>query len=125
MIQMTLFGRDMSGTSAISNVLRLRYGTANYKHAASASQAYRLFWRAFFTRTGIHFARKRHQGVDGAQGSASAAPLAFTDTGASPITATSARSASLTPSPVAPDISSGVFLAARFSRSFCFFNSSG
>ena len=47
------------------------------------------------------------------------------DTGASPITSTSARSASLTPSPVTPDISSGVFLAARFSRSFCFFNSSG
>jgi hypothetical protein len=47
------------------------------------------------------------------------------DTGASPITSTSARSASLTPSPVMPESSSGVFLAARFSRSFCFLSSSG
>ena len=30
-----------------------------------------------------------------------------------------------TPSPVTAEISSGVFFAARFSRSFCFFNSSG
>jgi len=51
--------------------------------------------------------------------------LALTETGASPITSTSARNASFTPSPVAPDINSGVFFAARFSRSFCFFNSSG
>src|ERR1700682_2286929 len=63
--------------------------------------------------------------VDGAQGSACAAPLAFADTGASPITSTSARSASFTPAPVTPEIRSGVFLAARFSRSFCAFNISG
>ena len=51
--------------------------------------------------------------------------LALSDTGASPISATSARNASLTPSPVAPAISSGVFFAARFRRSFCCFNCSG
>src|SRR5260370_9723391 len=79
----------------------------------------------FLHATGIHFARKRCQGVVGVQGSACAAPLAFPDTGASPITSASARSASFTPAPVAPAIRSGVFLAARFNRSFCFFSSSG
>src|SRR5258706_14199605 len=64
-------------------------------------------------------------GVNDAQGSACAAPLAFADTGASPITATTARTASFTPAPVAPEIKSGVFFAARFSRSFCAFNTSG
>src|SRR5258707_11541618 len=64
-------------------------------------------------------------GVNVAQGSACAAPLAFADTGASPITATSARSASFTPAPVTPDINRGGFFAARFSRSFCAFNTSG
>src|SRR3954469_25270846 len=59
------------------------------------------------------------------QGSASAALFAFADTGLSPITSANARSASCTPSPVTAESSSGVFLAARFSRSFCFFNSSG
>ena len=63
--------------------------------------------------------------VCGVHGSASAALLALAETGASPITSTSARSASLTPSPVTPEINSGVFFAARFSRSFCFFSSSG
>src|SRR6267154_932489 len=64
-------------------------------------------------------------GVAGAHGSACAPPLAFSETGASPITSTSARSASGTPSPLTAEISNGVFFAARFSRSFCFFNSSG
>src|SRR6185437_2154356 len=59
------------------------------------------------------------------QGSACATPFALLETGASPITSASARKVSFTPSPVAPDISSGVFLAARFNRSRCFFNSSG
>src|ERR1700737_2434016 len=43
-------------------------------------------------------------GVVGAHGSASAAPLAFPDTWASPITSASARNASLTPSRVMPEI---------------------
>src|SRR5260370_38549207 len=47
---MMLLGRDMSGVSSISNVLMRRHGTATYKHAAGASQAYRLLWRVFFTR---------------------------------------------------------------------------
>ena len=63
-------------------------------------------------------------GVAGAHGSAWP-PLAFSETGASPITSTSALSASGTPSPVAAESSSGVFFAARFRRSRCFFNSSG
>ena len=63
-------------------------------------------------------------GGTGAHGSAWP-PLALSETGASPITSTSALSASGTPSPVAAESSSGVFFAARFSRSFCFFNSSG
>ena len=58
-------------------------------------------------------------------GSISAALLALPVTGASPITSASARNASLTPVPVAPDSNSGVFFAARFSRSYCFFRSSG
>jgi hypothetical protein len=45
--------------------------------------------------------------VCGAHGSACAAPFAFTDTGASPISSISARSASFTPAPETPDISSG------------------
>src|SRR3981189_2807789 len=48
------------------------------------------------------------------RGSSCAAPLALTETGASPISSASARSASLTPVPTAPEINSGVFLAARF-----------
>src|SRR5260221_10696524 len=79
----------------------------------------------FLHATGIHFAPKRCQGVVGVQGSACAAPLAFPDTGASPITSASARSASFTPAPVTLEIKSGVFFAARLSRSLCFFNSSG
>jgi len=55
----------------------------------------------FLYATGIYFARKRCQAVVGVQGSACAAPLAFPDTGASPITSESARSASFTPEPVA------------------------
>src|SRR5882757_5692639 len=61
----------------------------------------------------------------GVQGSAAAAPFAFADTGASPITSTSACSDSLTPWPVAPETRSGVFFAARLRRSFFFFRSSG
>src|SRR6476660_10379170 len=38
----------------------------------------------FLHATGIHFARKRRQGVVGVQGSACAAPLSFPETGASP-----------------------------------------
>src|SRR6185312_6855652 len=44
-------------------------------------------------------------------GSASAARLALVVTGFSPITSASARRASLTPAPVAPETSSGVFFA--------------
>ena len=44
--------------------------------------------------------------------------LHLVDTGASPITASKARSASGTPSRDTPEIRSGVFFAARFSRAF-------
>src|SRR6185437_11914010 len=71
--------------------------------------------------------RSRHQASSSlcVPDSVSAVPFALSLTGVSPITSTSARSASLTPWPVAPDNRSGVFLVARFSRSFCFFSSSG
>src|SRR5882724_4995437 len=65
------------------------------------------------------------QVVCGAHGSACAPPLALPDTGALPITSESRRSASLTPSPVAPEIRRGVLLAARFKRSLCVFSSPG
>src|SRR3981189_1453555 len=44
MIQMTFFGRDMSGTSVISNALMLRYRRANYKYAGGTNSALRR-WR--------------------------------------------------------------------------------
>src|SRR4051812_34839393 len=99
MIQRTFFGFGMLHTSDDFNHPMLQYRTADCKQLAARNQPY---------------------GVAGVHGSAAAAPpLAFSETGASPITSTSAFSASGMPSPVTAEISSGVFFAARFSRSFC------
>src|ERR1044072_4586790 len=66
-----------------------------------------------------------HQPCGGVTGAHGSCPLlAFSETGASPITSTSALSASGTPSPVAADSNSGGCFSARFWRSRCFFNSS-
>src|SRR5258705_13839740 len=102
MIQRTFFARGMFCTLAISDDSMLQYQIANCKQTAGADQPCCV--------------------VIGVQGSASAAPFAFAETGASPITSTSACSASLTPWPVAPETRSGVFFAARLRLSFYFFS---
>src|SRR3954469_18199437 len=93
-----------------------------------------MIQRTFFARAILLLLdeRRRNAAISGDQkqaphavhGSIAAVPLALPETGASPITSTSACSASLTPWPVTPESSSVVFFPARLSRSFCFFSSS-